>query len=131
MPFLSSVQRKVRKDGTVSYLGQDFEVPYELSGKSVRLIVDPHAQPVAGIEDEGGNSLGAATPLDALANCHRRRRKPEETTTQTAIPPAAGPNLVELAYNSITLTHRGAILMYRQHFGIKTARWARTKSNSG
>ena len=96
--FYHRVQRKVRKDGTVSYLGQDFEVPYELSGKSVCLIVDPHVQQVVGVEDEGGNSLGIATPLDALANCHRRRRKPEETNTQTATPPAAGPNLVELAY---------------------------------
>jgi putative transposase len=96
--FYHRVQRKVRKDGTVSYLGQDFEVPFELSGKSVCLIVDPHAQQVVGVEDEGGNSLGTATPLDALANCHRRRRKPDETNIQTATPPAAGPNLVELAY---------------------------------
>jgi putative transposase len=92
------VQRPVRKDGTVAYLGQDFEVPYELSGKRVRLIVDPHAQQVIGVEDEGGNRLGTATPLDALANCHRRRRKPAATNIQTAIPPAAGPNRVELAF---------------------------------
>jgi len=43
-----------------------------------------------------------ATPLDALANCHRRRRKPEAVTTSTAItnttPTATGPNLVELAF---------------------------------
>jgi hypothetical protein len=99
--FYHRVKHKVRKDGSVSYQGGDFEVPYELSGKSVRLIVDPHTQQVVGIEDEDGNSLGAATPLDALANCHRRRRKPEAANTTTATnttPVAAGPNLVELAF---------------------------------
>ena len=100
--FYHRVKRKVRKDGTVSYLGQNFEVPYELSGKSVCLIVDPHVQQVVGVEDEDGNSLGAATPLDALANCHRRRRKPEAANTSTTNTPpaaAAGPNLVELAFD--------------------------------
>jgi transposase InsO family protein len=98
--FYHRVKRKVRKDGSVSYQGNDFEVPYELSGKTVRLVVDPHVQQVVGVEDEDGNSFGAATPLDALANCHRRRRKPEaaSTTTVTTTPPAAGPNLVELAF---------------------------------
>ncbi len=83
----------------MSYQGNDFEVPYELSGKTVRLVVDPHLQQVVGVEDEDGNSRGAATPLDALANCHRRRRKPEAVDTSTATTPAAvGPNLVELAH---------------------------------
>jgi putative transposase len=99
------VTRKVRKDGSVSYQGNDFEVPYELSGKTVRLVVDPHLQQVVSVEDEDGNSRGAATPLDALANCHRRRRKPEAVNTSTTasattntMPTAAGPNLVELAF---------------------------------
>jgi transposase InsO family protein len=100
--FYHRVKRKVRKDGSVSYQGNDFEVPYELSGKTVRLVVDPHLQQVVGVEDEDGNSRGAATPLDALANCHRRRRKPEAVTTSTAITnttsTATGPNLVELAF---------------------------------
>jgi hypothetical protein len=98
--FYHRVQRKVRKEGSVSYQGSDFEVPYELSGKTVRLVVDPHVQQVVGVEDEDGNSLGAATPLDALANCHRRRYKPAaaNTTTATTAPAAAGANLVELAH---------------------------------
>jgi putative transposase len=100
--FYHHVNRKVRKDGSVSYQGSDFEVPYELSGKSVRLIVDPHTQQVVGVEDEDGNSLGAATPLDALANRHRRRRKPaaaNASTTNTKLAAAAGPNRVELAFD--------------------------------
>ena len=62
--FHHRVARSVKKDGTVSYLGRRFEVTYELSGKAVRLVVDPHAQRVVGVEDEAGVSLGAATELD-------------------------------------------------------------------
>jgi transposase InsO family protein len=94
--FHHRVQRFVRKDGTVSYLGQRFEVPYELSGKTVRLVVDPHAQRVVGVEDEAGASLGAATPLDMLANIQRVRRKPEPVPEAMAA--HSGPNLVELAH---------------------------------
>jgi putative transposase len=94
--FLHRVTRFVRKDGTVSYGGQRFEVPYELSGKTVSLVVDPHAQRVVGVEDAAGNSLGAATPLDMLANIQRVRRKPEPAAQSLA--PRSGPNLVELAH---------------------------------
>lgn len=94
--FYHRVQRFVRKDATVSYLGQRFEVPYELSGKTVRLVVDPHAGRVVGVEDAAGTSLGAATPLDQLANIERVRRKPEPTPA--ALAPHSGPNLVELAH---------------------------------
>jgi len=102
--FYHRVTRFVRKDGTVSYLAQRFEVPYELSGKTVRLVVDPHARRVVGVEDAAGVSLGQATALDVLANVHRTRRKPEppEVLTDTACPtgkaPRTGPNLVELAH---------------------------------
>jgi len=96
--FYYRVLRRVRKDGTVSYQGRNFEVPYELSGKNVRLVVDPHTEQVMGVEDDEGHSLGAATPLDALANAHRRRRKPEALTPSTTTTPKKGPNLVELAF---------------------------------
>ena len=94
--FHHRVARFVRKDGTVSYLGQRFEVPHVLSGKTVRLVVDPHAARVVGVEDETGQSLGRATPLDAIANSHRARRKPEPT--QPSLGARDGPNLVEIAY---------------------------------
>jgi transposase InsO family protein len=98
--FHHRVRRKVRKDGTVSYQGQDFEVPYELSGKTVHLVVDPHAATVIGVENEDGQSLGAATPLDAVANAHRRRRQPDsgDATGLTASENPKTPNPVELAY---------------------------------
>ena len=101
--FYHRITRLVRKDGTVSYLAQRFEVPYELSGKTVRLVVDPHAQRVVGVEDEVGVSLGHATPLDVLANVQRKRRRPEPPEQQGVVTigpdkgPRTGPNLVELA----------------------------------
>ena len=94
--FHHRVARLVRKDGTVSYLGQRFEVPYELSGKTVRLVVDPHAARVVGVEDAAGESLGLATALDALANISRVRRKPEPAAA--AVAQRDGPNLVEIAH---------------------------------
>ena len=95
--FLHRIARFVRKDATVSYLGQRFEVPYELSGKTVRLVVDPHAARVVGVEDAAGVSLGVATPLDLLANIDRTRRKPEPVT-DPMFGARSGANLVELAH---------------------------------
>jgi hypothetical protein len=91
--------RKVRKDATVSFEAGRFEVPYELAGRTVVLVVDPHAAQVLAVESEHGQPLGAATLLDALANTHRRRRKP------AAQPPSdrlRGLNAVELAYRQHT-----------------------------
>jgi putative transposase len=95
--FLHRVNRKVRKDGTLSYCSRQFEVPYELSGKTIRLLVDPHRKEVVGIEDEEGKSLGAATPLDVIANSCRKRCKPDPAID---IQPGTGegPNPVESAY---------------------------------
>ncbi len=98
--FHHRVKRRVRKDGAVSYQGSRFEAPYELSGKTVQLVVDPHGGTVIGVEDADGHSLGTATPLDALANNQRRRRKPDPNGTPPGAQasPGTGPNLVELAY---------------------------------
>ncbi|MCP4289316.1 MAG: transposase family protein, partial [Gammaproteobacteria bacterium] len=95
--FYHRTKRKVRKDGTVSYQGERFEVPYELSGRSVFLVVDPHTQMVLGVEDAEGQSIGAATPLDAVANVNRQRRKPQPSEDPS--PDSTGKdNEVELAY---------------------------------
>jgi hypothetical protein len=101
--FYHRVKRKVRKDGSVAYQGQDFEVAYELSGKNVQLVVDPHAKQVVFVEDDTGKRLGMATPLDQQANNHRRRHRPEAVNPATASTdmkldrPKQGANLVELA----------------------------------
>jgi len=95
--FHHRVTRQVRQDGTVSYQGTRFEVAYELSGKSVMLVVDPHTQQVLGVQDGNGQSLGAATPLDAVANVQRKRRKPQPSNTPSANDTGTD-NVVELAY---------------------------------
>jgi hypothetical protein len=69
----------------------------------VCLVVDAQAGRVVGVENEAGESLGAATALDKLANVHRQRRKPEPPAPDMAVPvppkgPRKGPNLVELAH---------------------------------
>ncbi len=94
--FHHRVGRHVKKDGTVSYLGRRFEVPCELAGKTVKLVVDPHAGRVVGVEDDQGGSLGAATPLDLVANATRTRKKPQAAVQEACV--RTGPNLVELAY---------------------------------
>ena len=94
--FHHRVSRFVRKDGTVSYRGRRFEVPYELAGKTVKLVVDPHAGSIVGVENDAGDTLGLATPLDAIANLKRVRRKPDPPITDERV--RRGPNLVELAY---------------------------------
>jgi hypothetical protein len=79
----------------VSYQGQRFEVPFELSGRNIKLVVDPHAQRVVGVEDDSGKSLGQATSLDTTANSHRTRRK--GTPADPVLGARQGANLVEIA----------------------------------
>ncbi len=100
--FHHRVVRKVRKDGTVSYPCRDFEVPDELAGTTVQLVVNPHAATVVGVEDAEGTARGAATPLDGHANAHRRRQRTaaEETAhaENAAVAGRSSLNAVELAY---------------------------------
>ena len=95
--FYHREPRKVRKDGTVSYLGQFFEVPYALVGKTVTLVVDAHAGRVVSVESAAGEDLGRATPLDREANAHRKRHQPGAAAT--AVEATADPtSLVEIAH---------------------------------
>jgi len=93
--FLHRHDRLVRKDGTVSYEGKRFEVPFELVGQTVKLVVDPHRQKVVGVESLKGEPLGQATALDAIANCRRKRRSPSASVV--AARDLSGANAVELA----------------------------------
>ena len=95
--FYHRVTRRVRKDGTVSYLGQFFEVPYALVGKPVTLVVDAHASRVVAVENAAGEDLGRATPLDREANAHRKRHQPGATDTAVEAP-ADPTSLVEIAH---------------------------------
>lgn len=93
--FLHRHDRLVRKDGTVSYEGERFEVPFELIGQTVKLVVDPHRQKVLRVESHSGEPLGTATPLDLIANSRRKRRS--VATETVAVHHASGANAVELA----------------------------------
>ncbi|OIQ92247.1 integrase core domain protein [mine drainage metagenome] len=104
--FHHRLTRYVHKDGTVSYLGKRFEVPYELAGKSVKLVVDPHSGSVVGIENDTGDRIGTAVPLDAIANIRRVRRKPDNPEADHEIV-RDGPNLIELAYQQYHDTKEG------------------------
>ena len=86
--------RRVRKDGTVSYEGRYFEVPYELTGTTVTLVVEPQTQTVVAVESAQGKPLGAATLLDPIANNRRCRRSTPATVSGPAT--GSGLNLVEL-----------------------------------
>ena len=79
----------------MSYEGERYEVPFELVGQTVKLVVDPHQQKVLRVESQTGEPLGKATPLDLIANCRRKRRS---AATETApVRNATGINAVELA----------------------------------
>ena len=104
--FYHRISRKVRKDGSVSYDGQCFEVPYELSGRKLWLVVDPHTREAIAVEDDDSKPLGEVTPQDLIANNHRRRRKPE-APAEIVQAQTRDNSLVEIAY--------------RQHYAIADA----------
>ncbi len=89
--------RKVRRDGTVSFLGKRFEVPYELTGRTLVLVVDPHKALVLWVESEAGEPQGDATPLDMLANNRRKRCRASAPDKQAVHAPPVRFNAVELA----------------------------------
>jgi transposase InsO family protein len=93
--FYHRISRKVRRDATVAWQGRRFEVPYELVGKQVYLVVDPYADTAIRVEDDEGIVLGAVTPLDLAANSQRRRRKPEAEAPVQAPLPGMETNLIE------------------------------------
>ncbi|QEP41799.1 integrase [Ectothiorhodospiraceae bacterium BW-2] len=92
--FYYRVERKVRRDGAVSYEGVRYEVDYALSGKTVTLVVDPHTQTVKRVVDADGNPISSATLEDKLANTHRRRQRKSEAVAENH---SSGPSPVDLA----------------------------------
>jgi len=84
--FYHRIQRKVRKDGTISYDGQFFEVPYCLSQKTVTVVIEPHHKQALYIEDEHGKRIGEVTPLDMQKNRNYKRASSDHTPVPTAAP---------------------------------------------
>jgi len=93
--FYHRVERTVKKDGTVSWIGMRFEVPYEQAGEKVQLVIDPHANKALRIESVFGDDLGAVTPLDKHANLNRKRQRPHNAPAPTL---KQAENAVEIAY---------------------------------
>lgn len=81
--FCHYIVRTVRKDGTVSWEGQCFEVHHNLVGEKVTLVVDPHTQTILRIESAFGDDLGQATPIDRIQNTHRKRQQPHQEEQHT------------------------------------------------
>lgn len=96
--FNYRVKRRVKKDGTVTWEGAIFEVPYALTTQHVHLVVDPHTKRVIKVESLTGEYLGEAHPLDKLSNCHRRRQRP--TSHPAPLTSTDKANVVELAHEA-------------------------------
>jgi transposase InsO family protein len=95
--FLHRHSRKVRKDGTVQWEGDFYEVPYQYAGHTVMLVVDPHQEKALWIEDKDGCHLGDATPLQRQENTHRKRQRPiVAKTPDTQTEPVS---MIEMIYN--------------------------------
>jgi hypothetical protein len=75
--FYHRVKRKVKKDGTIAYEGNLYEVPFELIGQQVMLVFDPHRQQALFVESIDGVYLGAVAALDVHANNTRQRIRTE------------------------------------------------------
>ena len=84
--FYHRIQRKVRKDGTISYAGKFFEVPYCLSQKTVIVVIEPHHQQALYVEDEQGKRIGDVTPLDLQGNRNYKRAQPANIPSPTTAP---------------------------------------------
>lgn len=71
--FLYRYKRKVRKDGTISYNGHIYEVPYQLVGDYIFAVIDQQTQQILSIEDLNEEPIGKATLLNKQANNQRIR----------------------------------------------------------
>jgi putative transposase len=100
--FYHRQTRTVRKDGTVSYEGDLYEVPFELVGQRVQLVFDPHTLTPLTVETDEGETLGKVTPQDLLANNGRRRQRPKTASTQPDISPPKAANVLENALQKQT-----------------------------
>ena len=92
--FYHRITRRVRKDGTISYAGKLFDVPYELARKNITVVVEPHEHKPLSIENEDGKWIGDITPVDLQANRRHKRAQPDNVSNVTVF---ASDSMVELA----------------------------------
>ena len=73
--FYHRIKRKIKKDSTLSYEGKLYEVPFELTGETVYLVVDAPTSTAKYVESLEHKWLGPVHPLDKQANNTRTRRR--------------------------------------------------------
>jgi putative transposase len=98
--FYHRMKRKVRKDGTVQWEGESYEVPHGFVNRQVILVIDPHAKKALSIEATSGASLGEVTLLNKSVNLRRRRQRPELAQCAEFTVPNKTIDAVELAYEA-------------------------------
>ena len=81
--FYHRIKRLVRNDGTVSYNGVLFEVPFELVGVHLYLVIDPAQKNAKWVESLDYDFLGPVHLLDKNANLNRKRQRPTLATPTT------------------------------------------------
>lgn len=91
--FYHRVKRLIRKDATLSWEGQRYEVAYEYTGQWINLVIEPHQQKAIQIESLEGKPLGPVHRLDPIANNYRKRQRPEHISQ----PSQSDINAVEIA----------------------------------
>ena len=92
--FYHRISRKVRKDSTISYAGQSFDVPYTLARKTICIVVEPHQKKPMYIENNEGQWIGDIVAVDLQAN-RRHKRAQSETKQNTTV--SETDSMVELA----------------------------------
>ncbi len=75
--FYHRIKRVIKKDATISYEGNLWEVPFEFVGQTVYLVIDAPTQTAKYIESLDHEWLGHVHPLDKIANNHRVRHRPQ------------------------------------------------------
>lgn len=81
--FYHREERLVRKNGTISWQGNFYEVHHHLVGETVTLVFNPHTEQPIRIETAFGDNLGAVVLLDSKANLHRKRQRPHAASPRS------------------------------------------------
>lgn len=84
--FYHRIKRTIKKDATLSFGGNLFEVPFELVGEVVYLVLDAPTATPKYVESLEHKWLGHVHPLDKLANNERKRHRPHTTSQSTTSP---------------------------------------------
>jgi hypothetical protein len=93
--FYHRIKRSIKKDATLSFDGKLFEVPFELVGETVYLVVDAPTSTAKYVESLEHKWLGPVYLLDKQANNTRTRHRPNALPQSASEPKTS---LVEELY---------------------------------